>query len=54
MIPVDQIKPFIPTHRVNRRDKSKDSRDESRNKPGPADVRRKRPPDGKHRVDELA
>ena len=54
MISVDQIKPFIPTHRVDRREKSKDSRDESRNKPGQDQAHRKRPPRGDHRVDELA
>ena len=54
MLSVDQIKPFIPAHRVNRREKSKDSNDGTRNKPGQSETQRKKPPRDKHRVDELA
>ncbi len=54
MISVDQIKPFIPANRVNRREKSKDSREGSRKQSGQDPARRKRPPRGDHRVDELA
>lgn len=43
---VDQIKPFVPTHRVKRPQSPKKRKDEkSKRKPGPRDG---------HRVDELA
>jgi hypothetical protein len=54
MLSVDQIKPFIPANRVNRREKSKDSREGSRKQPGKDPAQRKQPPRGDHRVDELA
>jgi hypothetical protein len=51
---VDQIKPFTPAPRINRREKAKDEKQRPRDNVGERKPARKRGPDGGHRVDELA
>lgn len=54
MISTDQIHPFIPSQRIDRREKSKDQRGDARKKPGAERADRKRGPDKDHKIDELA
>ncbi|MFQ5609225.1 MAG: hypothetical protein ACE5G3_08805 [Gammaproteobacteria bacterium] len=54
MMTVDQIHPFIPSQRVNRREKSKDEQRGPGKKPDDDKARKKRGPRDGHQVDELA
>jgi hypothetical protein len=54
MMSVDQIKPFTPAQRINRREKAKDEKQRPRENAEDRKPSRKRGPGGGHRVDELA
>ena len=51
---IDQINPFVPANRVNRRQNPKNRKDEERKPPGGSKPKRRPGPKDGHQVDELA